>query len=69
LLLEDIFILEASKANIKRQELRSVVGLDIKRVNRISKHVGSVAQEWLMATDSASLLLQVGELGLGTERL
>ncbi len=43
--LEDIFILQASSAKMKRQELRRVVGLDIKRVNRISKHLGSAAQE------------------------
>lgn len=36
-LLEDLFILQASIARMKRQELRSVVGLDMKRVNRISK--------------------------------
>ncbi|MGO9639601.1 MAG: hypothetical protein ACLPSO_16880 [Terracidiphilus sp.] len=44
-LLEDIFILQASVANMKRQELRSVVGLDMKRVNRISKHLGSISEE------------------------
>jgi len=44
-LLEDIFILQASAAKMKRQELRSVVGLDIKRVNRISKHLGTVTQD------------------------
>ena len=44
-LLENLFILQASTAKMKRQELRSVVGLDIKRVNRISKHLGSSGQE------------------------
>lgn len=44
-LLEDIFILQASTANMKRQELRSVLGLDMKRVNRISKHLGAFAKE------------------------
>ena len=44
-LLEDIFILQASAANMNRQELRSVVGLDMKRVNRISKHLGVLAQD------------------------
>jgi hypothetical protein len=44
-LLEDMFILQASSAKMKRQELRSVVGLDMKRVNRISKHLASAPQE------------------------
>lgn len=38
-LLEDLFILQASSARMKRQELRAVVGLDMKRVNKISKHI------------------------------
>jgi hypothetical protein len=38
-LLEDLFILQGSLAQMKRKELRTVVGLDMKRVNRISKHV------------------------------
>jgi ElaB/YqjD/DUF883 family membrane-anchored ribosome-binding protein len=38
-LLEDVFILQGSMAKMKRQELRRVVGLDMKRVNRISKHI------------------------------
>jgi len=38
-LLEDLFILQGSVAQMKRKELRTVVGLDMKRVNRISKHV------------------------------
>ncbi len=38
-LLEDLFILQGSLAQMKRKELRSVVGLDMKRVSRISKHI------------------------------
>jgi hypothetical protein len=38
-ILEDLFILQGSVARMKRHELRGVVGLDIKRVNRISKHI------------------------------
>jgi hypothetical protein len=37
--LEDIFILQASIAQMNRKKLRAVVGLDMKRVNRISKHI------------------------------
>jgi len=44
-LLEDIFILQASAARMKRQELRRVLGVGIGRVNRISKHLGAVAQD------------------------
>jgi hypothetical protein len=45
-LLEDIFILQASMANMKRNELRAVVALGTKRVNRISRHLGVAAQDW-----------------------
>ena len=38
-LLEDLFILQGSVAQMKRKELRTLVGLDMKRVNRISKHI------------------------------
>lgn len=38
-ILEDLFILQGSVARMKRKELRGVVGLDMKRVNRISKHI------------------------------
>jgi hypothetical protein len=44
-LLEDLFILQASIARMKRQELRGVVGLDMKRVNRISKHLKPLSEE------------------------
>jgi hypothetical protein len=37
--LEDIFILEACRAGIKRQEIRAILGIDMVRVNRIGKHV------------------------------
>lgn len=36
-LLENLFILEASKSNIKKQEIRKILGIAMKRVNRISK--------------------------------
>jgi hypothetical protein len=38
-ILEDIFILQASIAQMNRKKLRAVVGIDMKRVNRISKHI------------------------------
>ncbi|HLY62563.1 MAG TPA: hypothetical protein VKV95_17615 [Terriglobia bacterium] len=44
-LLEDIFILQASSVNMKRQELRKVLGVDMKRVNRISKHLEVLQQK------------------------
>jgi predicted XRE-type DNA-binding protein len=37
--LEDLFILEASRAGIKQQEIRSLLGIDMARVSRIAKHV------------------------------
>jgi DNA-directed RNA polymerase specialized sigma24 family protein len=37
--LEDIFILEASKAGVKQQEIRAILGIDMARVTRIAKHV------------------------------
>lgn len=39
-LLEDLFILEASKANMRREELRRIARVDMNRVSRISKHLG-----------------------------
>lgn len=38
-ILEDLFISQGSVARMKRQELRGVVGLGMKRINRISKHI------------------------------
>ena len=37
--LEDIFILEASRAGIKGHEIRAVLEIDMARVTRITKHV------------------------------
>jgi len=37
--LQDLFILEGTKAGIKRDELRRIVALDVHRVSRIMKHV------------------------------
>jgi hypothetical protein len=37
--LEDLFILEASRAGIKQQEIRAILGIDMARVTRIAKHV------------------------------
>jgi hypothetical protein len=37
--LEDLFILEASRAGIKQREIRALLGIDIGRVARIAKHV------------------------------
>jgi hypothetical protein len=39
--LEDIFILQASIVQMNRKKLRAVVGIDMKRVNRISKYIKS----------------------------
>jgi hypothetical protein len=38
-ILEDIFILQASIAQMNRKKLRAVVGIEMKRVTRISKHL------------------------------
>jgi hypothetical protein len=37
--LEDLFILEASRAGIPQQKIREILGIDVVRVNRIAKHV------------------------------
>jgi hypothetical protein len=37
--LEDLFILEASKAGIKQQEIRALLGIEMARVTRIARHV------------------------------
>jgi len=42
-ILEDIFILQASVARMNRKKLRAVIGKDMKRVNRISKHIKPAA--------------------------
>ncbi len=44
-ILEDIFILQASIAQMNRKKLRAVVGIDMKRVNRISKHIKQPVDE------------------------
>lgn len=38
-ILEDTFILQASMAQMNRKKLRAVVGIDMQRVSRISKHI------------------------------
>ena len=38
-ILEDLFILEASRAGIKQHEIRKVLGIDMARVTRIAKRV------------------------------
>ncbi len=38
-ILEDIFILQASIAQMNRKKLRAVVGIEMRRVSRISKHI------------------------------
>ena len=42
--LEDLFILEACRAGIKQQEIRSILGIDMVRVTRIGKHVKSLGR-------------------------
>jgi hypothetical protein len=37
--LDDLFILEASRAGIKQQEIRAILGIDMARVTRIARHV------------------------------
>ncbi len=37
--LDDLFILEASKAGIGGHQIRAILGIDMARVNRIAKHV------------------------------
>jgi hypothetical protein len=39
LLLENLFILEASKAKINKQEIRKILGIAMERVNQISKFI------------------------------
>jgi hypothetical protein len=36
---EDIFILEACRAGIKQHEIRALLGIDMRRVSKIAKHV------------------------------
>ena len=38
-LLEDLFILQASLAGMKKEPLRDVLGIDKNRIGRIAKHV------------------------------
>ena len=38
-LLEDLFILEASRAGVKKEPLRQVLRIDKRRIGRIAKHV------------------------------
>ncbi|XOB42419.1 MAG: hypothetical protein ACKKMP_03610 [Candidatus Nealsonbacteria bacterium] len=40
-LLQNLFILEASKANMKKQEIRKVLGIRMSNVSRISKFLDS----------------------------
>jgi hypothetical protein len=37
--LGDLFILEASRAGIKHQEIRAILGIDISRVTKVARHV------------------------------
>ena len=37
--LEDLFVLEASRAGIGGHEIRAILGIDMARVTRIAKHV------------------------------
>jgi len=41
--LEDLFILEASRAGISGHEIRAILAIDMARVTRIAKHVKSGA--------------------------
>jgi hypothetical protein len=40
-LLEDLFILEASRVGVKKEPLRQVLRIDKRRIGRIAKHVQS----------------------------
>lgn len=37
--LQDLLILEASKAGIKRDDLRKIMAVDTHRISRVTKHV------------------------------
>jgi hypothetical protein len=37
--LQDLFILEASRAGIKRHEIRSILGIGLARVTKVARHV------------------------------
>lgn len=43
-LLEDLFIVQAVKAGINKEELRKILAIDRKRVTRISKHMKEQAE-------------------------
>jgi len=38
-LLEDLFILESTKAGMKKEDLRKILAIDKNRIGRISKHI------------------------------
>lgn len=40
-LLRDLFILEATKAGVPNKDIREILGIDLNRVTRISKHIKS----------------------------
>jgi hypothetical protein len=37
--IENLFILEASRARIPKDEIRKILGIDKNRIGRISKHI------------------------------
>lgn len=37
--IENLFILEASRAKIPKEEIRKILGIDKNRIGRISKHI------------------------------
>lgn len=50
-LLEDLFILEASRMGMKKEALRQVFQIDKRRIGRIAKHVKPEKQESNGAND------------------
>jgi len=37
--LEDLFILQASRAGISQQEIRAILGINLGRVTRVARHI------------------------------
>lgn len=37
--LEDIFILQATRAGVSQQQIRAILGIDIARVTKVARHV------------------------------
>lgn len=40
-ILRELFILEAAKAGVPKEEIRKILSIDKKRIGRVSKHIKS----------------------------